>query len=236
MNERCCLHHAIARGRTVPVHRGDPRRGRRRRSAVDVLGRRTAAARPRGALWAPRRLRAPRVARSDGSARRGRHGRPRRGTGRVGRAPARAAACARKPGDRRLRLDPRPVRAPRPDGDRPGAARRRDGRRHARLEQLHAARPGRDARPPGNGRAADRAWRRPHRPGLGRPRAETARLRDLGAPLQPGARRGLRRHGRGARGGRRADLPRAAEPRPGRRPGAGAATACGDRTGERVSD
>ena len=61
----------------------------------------------------------------------------------------------------------------------------------------------------------DRAW--------GRPRPDTARLRDLGAPLQPGPRRGLRRHGRGARGGRRADLPRASERGSGRRPCARAA-------------
>ena len=186
MNERCCLHHAIARGRSVRFIEADPRRGRRRRSAVDVLGRRPAAARPRGALRAPRGVRAARVARRDGRARRGRRGRPRRGTRRVRRAPARPAACARQPGDRRLRLDPRAVRAPRPDGDRRG--RSLDAgmrRRHARLEQLHAARPGRDARPPGDGRAADRAGRRPRRPGLGRPRPDTARLRDLGAPQQP---------------------------------------------------
>ena len=212
-----------------PLHRDDPRRGRRCRPAVDVLGRRTAPTRARRAVRASRGVRAPRVARGDGRARRGRRSSPRCRARRVGGAPARAAARAREPGDRRLRLDPRAVRPPRPDGDRPGAARRGARRRHPWLEQLHAPRPGCDARSSGDGRAPDRARRRPHRPPLGRPRPETARLRDLGAAVQPRARRRLRRHGRGARGGRRADLPRAAERRPGRRPRAGASTACGDR-------
>ena len=124
VNERCCLHHAIARGRSVRFIQADPRRGRRRRPALDVLGRRPPPARPRGALRASRGVRAARVARRDGRAGRRRRGRPRRRTRRVRRAPACPAAGARQPGDRRLRLDPGPVRAPRPHGDRPGAARR----------------------------------------------------------------------------------------------------------------
>src|SRR4029079_8655181 len=123
VNERCCLHHAIARGRTLRFIQlildagADVDRpwtfwdvGRRPLALaarcghlaayelLESLGATAELAEGHGAV-------AARAAR----ARRGLRGGARRRAGGVGRAAPRAAARPRQPRRRRLRLDPRPV-------------------------------------------------------------------------------------------------------------------------------
>ena len=89
VNERCCLHHAIARGRSPAIIELILDGRGRRRPAVELLGRRPQAACACRALWSSRRLRAARVARRDGRPRRGRH-RPCSPWPAVSRSPCRA--------------------------------------------------------------------------------------------------------------------------------------------------
>ena len=163
VNAHRCLHHAISRGRGVPILTALIDAGADVNLPWDRwdVGRRPLALAARCGHLAAFELLASR-----GASRRARPGGRRGARGRARRVspPAEGpGAGAGQPGRRRVRLDPRPVRPPWPHRGGAGAARQRPTRGHPRLEQLHPARPGRHARPHPDRAATHRPGRRPAR-------------------------------------------------------------------------